>query len=334
MGGAVSRAAPLAWLRFAPRLTDKSHELSEASMNERRAPNAPRNAETVGMALGFVGVAVFAATLPMTRLGVPSLGPQFLTAARALIAGLIGLPVLVLLAKPIPWRQLPALALTVLCLVLGFPGLSSFAMRSLPASHAGVITGALPLATVVVAALIDGERPSPAFWACAIAGCALVVGFALHHGGAGLREGDALLFAAMAVAALGYALSARLSRRLTALDVISWQVVLSLPFSAAAAIVWRPADLAAPPASAWGALAYLGVMSMYVGFIAWNSGMALGGVARVSQVQLSQTFLTIGISAVLLGERVDAETLFAAVLIVSLVFLSRRLRVRRRADSP
>jgi drug/metabolite transporter (DMT)-like permease len=286
------------------------------------------------MALGFVGVAVFAATLPMTRLAVPSLGPEFLTAARALIAGLIGLPVLMLRAKPIPRRELPALALTALCLVLGFPGLTSFAMRGLPASHAGVITGALPLATVVVSALIDGERPSAAFWVCAIAGCALVIAFALHHGGSGLRQGDALLFAAMAVAAVGYALSARLSRRLSALDVISWQVVLSLPFSLVAAIAWRPADLAAPPASAWAALAYLGVMSMYLGFVAWNSGMALGGVARVSQVQLSQSFLTIGISAVLLGERIDAETVIAAILIVSLVFLTRRLRVRRPADSP
>jgi drug/metabolite transporter (DMT)-like permease len=129
-------------------------------------------------------------------------------------------------------------------------------------------------------------------------------------------------------------LSARLSRRLTALDVISWEVVLSLPFSLAAALAWRPGDLAAPPPSAWGALAYLGVMSMYLGFIAWNSGMALGGVARVSQVQLSQTFLTIGISAILLRERVDVETVVAALLIVSLVFLSRRLGVRRRSSNP
>ena len=40
------------------------------------------------------------------------------------------------------------------------------------------------------------------------------------------------------------------------------------------------------------ALVYLGAMSMYFGFFAWNAGLALGGVARVSQVQLVQTFLT------------------------------------------
>jgi drug/metabolite transporter (DMT)-like permease len=70
-------------------------------------------------------------------------------------------------------------------------------------------------------------------------------------------------------------------------------------------------------------------MSMYLGFFAWNAGLALGGVARVSQVQLLQTFLTIGIAAALLGERIDAETLVCAVLIVALVFVGRRLRVNR-----
>jgi drug/metabolite transporter (DMT)-like permease len=279
------------------------------------------------MLLGLVGVTIFAATLPMTRLGVPSLGPQFLTAARAAIAGCLGLVFLAAKAQPIPWRQMPRLALAAACLVAGFPGLTSLAMQTLPAAHAGVFTGLLPLATVVVAVLLGGERPSMGFWACAVLGAALVGGFALHHGGAALQTGDALLLLAIAVAGLGYALCGQLSREITAGDVISWMVVLSLPISLPMTWGAWPANLAAVPSAAWASLAYLGVMSMYLGFVAWNAGMALGGVARVSQIQLSQSFITLGISALLLGERIDAETVVCAILVVTLVFIGRRLRV-------
>jgi drug/metabolite transporter (DMT)-like permease len=290
--------------------------------------------ENLGLALGLVGVTIFAATLPMTRLGVPSLGPQFITTGRAAIAGMLGLIFLAARAQPIPWPQMPRLALAALCLVAGFPGFSSLAMQTLPAAHAGVFIGLLPLATVVVAVILGGERPSPGFWACAVLGAVLVAGFAAHHGGAALQTGDAWLLLAIAVAALGYALCGQLSREITAGDVISWLVVLSLPVSLPLAWNSRPSDLAAVPIAAWTSLAYLGIMSMYLGFFAWNAGMALGGVARVSQAQLSQSFITLGISALLLGEHIDGETIVCAVLVVGLVFLGRNLRVATASLDP
>jgi len=287
----------------------------------------PAAAETLGMALGFVAVAVFAGSLPATRLAVASLDANFVTAARSAIAGIIALPVLAVGRRPPPWRDLPKLGLAALCLVAGFPAFSAFALRSLPAAHGGVVLGALPLATAVVAALVDRERPSPAFWLCSGLGAALVVGFALSRGGGALRAGDALLLVAVACAAVGYTLSGQLSRRLPAREVISWVVVLALPISAPLSFAWRPADLGAVGSLAWASLAYLGAMSMYLGFFAWNAGLALGGVARVGQVQLIQPFLTFAIAAALLGERIDAETAISALVVVALVFASRRTRV-------
>ncbi len=289
----------------------------------------PRREETAGLALGFLGVAIFAATLPTTRAAVASLNPQFLTAARAAIAGLLAIPVLAAGGRAPPWRDFPLLIACALCLAAGFPGFSSFAMRARPAAHAGVVVGALPLATAVAAALIDRERPSAAFWATAILGAALVVGFALHHGGSALQGDDALLLAAVASAAVGYTWSAQLSRRMPAREVISWIVVLALPVSAPLSFLWRPDDPAHVPVLAWGCLVYLGAMSMYLGFFAWNAGLALGGVARVAQVQLAQPFLTLALAAWLLGERIDAETVSCATLVVALVFVGRRLRVAR-----
>lgn len=287
----------------------------------------PREQESLGLLLGLLGVAIFAATLPLTRLAVPSLGPEFLTSARALIAGLLAAGLLLAGRRPPPRPQLPRLFVAALCLAVGFPGFSSFAMRSLPAAHGGVVIGVLPLATVVVAALIARERPSPSFWACALLGAVLVGGFALHRGGGALQWGDGLLLLAIGSAALGYTLSAQLSREMPARDVISWIVVIALPVSAPLTWLYRPAEPALVPLFAWACLAYLGAMSMFLGFFAWNAALALGGVARVSQTQLAQPFITIGLSALLLGERIDVETIVFAALVVGLVFAARKLRI-------
>ncbi len=58
--------------------------------------------------------------------------------------------------------------------------------------------------------------------------------------------------------------------------------------------------------------------------------MTLGGVARVSQVQLLQTFVTLFIAAFLNGERVDALTWIVALAIVGLVVAAQRATIRKR----
>ena len=285
--------------------------------------------ETLGLLLGLLGVTIFAATLPMTRLAVGDLGPWFLTSGRAAGAGMIAAAVMALLRRPWPnARQMAQIALAALLLVGGFPGFTGIAMQTVPAAHAGVVIGFLPLATVLAAALIGGERPSAAFWACAVLGAALVAGFVLRQGAGSMSAGDALLLGAVISAALGYAISGKLSRQMPGWEVISWAVIIALPVTLPAAFWLAPAHPAAVPAASWAAFAYLAVMSMYLGFFAWNTGLAIGGVARVSQVQLLQPFLTIGFATLLVGEKLELETLAFAATIVGVIFVSRRLRVR------
>ena len=66
---------------------------------------------------------------------------------------------------------------------------------------------------------------------------------------------------------------------------------------------------------------------MFLGFFAWNVGLAMGGIARVSQVQLLQAFVTIAISALMLGEVITGETLLFALAVVAVVMLGRKTRV-------
>jgi drug/metabolite transporter (DMT)-like permease len=95
------------------------------------------------------------------------------------------------------------------------------------------------------------------------------------------------------------------------------------------AVALAPSDPGAVPARAWAGFAYVTVLSQYLGFFAWNAGLALGGIARVSQAQLLQTFVTLGIAASLNGERVDGPTWAAAIAVVGLVLVGRRAAVRR-----
>jgi len=249
---------------------------------------------------------------------------------RAAVAGLLSAALLLARRAPLPQRAdwLP-LAVTAGGVVIGFPLLTSLAMRQVQAVHASVIVGLLPLATAAVAALLHRQRPSGGFWLCATAGTALVVAFAvLRSGTAGLalHPADLLLMAAMLCAAVGYAFGARLSQRMRADAVICWALVISLPLSAPlAALSWPQAPL---PATAWGAFAYVSVGSMWLGFFAWYRGLALGGTVRVSQVQLVQPFLGMLASVPLLGERLDAVSIGFGLAVLATVALGRRMPVR------
>jgi len=291
----------------------------------------PLSRETLGLLLGFVGVVIFGGTLPFTRLAVEALDPWFVSAGRAALSGLLAATTLVALRRPRPDAgDLRSLALAALCLVGGFPVLTALAMQSVPASHGGVVLGVLPLATAAMGALLSGERPSPAFWLAALAGAALVVGFALRDGGGRFERGDLYLAGAVAASSLGYVLSGRLAQRgLGGWEVISWILVISLPVTIPLTIVLAPSDPGAVPAWAWAGFAYVTILSQYLGFFAWNAGLSLGGIARVSQVQLLQTFVTLLIAAGLNGERVDAPTWAVAIVVVALVLVGRRAAVQR-----
>ena len=285
--------------------------------------------ETLGLVFGFIGVVIFAATLPFSRLAVPDLGPWFITFGRAALAGLIALLVLRVLKRKLPTPgQLWRIGLAALCLVIGFPIFSSLAVKTIPSSHGGVVLGILPLATSLLSAAFYGERPSAGFWICGVLGAGVVAAFALRQGGGAVTPGDVYLLAAIAAAAIGYTISAKLSTVMPGWEVISWCVVLSLPLTIPASFITLPENLHTIAPSSWMAFAYLGIMSMYVGFFAWNTGLAMGGTARVSQVQLLQSFFTLAFASLINGETIGWETLLFAGLVLVIVFLGRLLRAR------
>ncbi len=304
-------------------------------MNARPLSAHSMSAGSRGLLFGALGVVIFAMTLPMTRLAVgdvasPQLPPAFVTAGRAALAGLLSIVYLLAVGARFPARRHgPALAFSAAGTVVGFPLCLALALRQVDAMHAAVVTGLIPLSTAVIAALVFRQRPSAAFWACALAGCALVLGFAAWQGGGAVSAGDGWLLLAVLFTGIGYVAGAKVAVDLPAPQVICWVLVFSLPLTLPAALWCWPAA----PASvgAWGGFLYVSIFSMWLGFFAWYRGLTLGGVVRVSQVQLLQPFLALLFAVPVLGEKLDAITVVFALAVIGVVFIGRRLPVGKDA---
>jgi drug/metabolite transporter (DMT)-like permease len=289
--------------------------------------------ETEGMLLGLIGVVIFSLTLPMTRIVVQEVHPLLNGLGRALVAAI---PAALLLAfrreKWPTWPQIKSLAVVSLGVIIAFPVFSAWAMKSVPASHGAVVNGLQPLCVAIYAAWLSHERPSKMFWACAIAGSALVVAFALQTGGGGFQAGDLLMLVAVGIGALGYAEGARLARQMGGWQVICWALVVSAPFLLVPVGWLASMHHAAHPEplslKVWLAFGYVTLFSQFIGFFAWYAGLAMGGIARVGQVQLLQIFFTMALSALFFGEHVSTTTWIYAAAVIVTVMIGRKAAVR------
>jgi drug/metabolite transporter (DMT)-like permease len=274
---------------------------------------------------GFLGMLIFSGSLPATRVAVADLDPLFLTVARAGIAGLLGLALLLVFRQKRPERgDMASLALVALGVVVGFPLLTALALRHVTSAHSIVFIGLLPLATAAFGVLRGGERPRPAFWLFSGAGSALVAGFALTQAAGASVVGDALMFAAIVVCGLGYAEGGRLARRLGGWQVISWALVLSLPVMVPLALVTLPASWDSVGGPAWLGLVYVSLFSMLIGFVFWYTGLSRGGIAAVGQLQLLQPFFGLMLAAALLREPVGWTMVAVCAAVVLCVVGARR----------
>ena len=283
------------------------------------------------MAWAFVGVLMFSFSVPLTKEAVGGFDPFLTATGRAVMAGLLAAVVLVIRRVPLPARRhWSPLFFTMLGAVFGWPILLALALQRTTSAHVAVIAAFMPLTTAVLAVLRTHERVSWQFWAAASAGTAALVAFAVSQGGAsgGDLEADLLTVGAVISSAWCYVLGASVTRALPGWQVISWVVVFALPLTVPASIVLWLATSGDyhPGAGEWTSLVVLGVSSMYVGFFAWYRGLALAGIAHGSQVQQLQALLTLGWSALLLGEHITVSTVLAALAVIVAVFWSQRGR--------
>jgi len=270
-----------------------------------------------GWANGFIGVVIFAGSLPATRIAVADFSPTFLTSARAIIATLLGVALLLLLRQSLPkMTDIPSLAISALGVVVGFPLLTALALQYVTSAHSIVFVGLLPLCTAVFAVVRGGEHPKPLFWVFSILGAAFVAGYsAIGHESTPLK-GDILMLAAIIVCGLGYAEGGRLSRKIGGWQVISWSLVLSMPIMIPMALITMPSSFEHVTSPALFGLGYVSIFSMLLGFVFWYRGLAQGGIAAVGQLQLFQPFIGLVLAALLLHETVSWTMLIITLVAV------------------
>ncbi|SCF36654.1 DMT family transporter [Micromonospora saelicesensis] len=298
----------------------------KSSATARNAVTADR---IVGFGLGALGVLGFSLSLPATRIIVQQLDPWFVAFGRAVGAGLLAWAYLRLTGAPRPTRgQWQRLSIVALGVIVGFPLFTSMALLTQTSAHSAVVIAALPAMTAVFAVLRAGERPPPLFWIVSASGLLAVLSFLGASGAVGgaLTLPDLFLLAAVVLCGLGYAEGGALARELGGARTICWALLLSLPVTVPVTAVAAAASPPQADALGWSAFGYLTGVSMFLGFFAWYAGLARGGIAQVGQVQLAQPVLTLGWSALLLGEVVSPASIAAALVVLGCVVATQRIR--------
>ncbi|MEP2942864.1 MAG: DMT family transporter [Hyphomicrobiales bacterium] len=278
-----------------------------------------------GWGSGLVGVIIFSASLPATKIAVGDFTPLFLTSARAVIAALVGAGLLLFLREKAPQKDdLLSLAIVAFGVVIGFPLFTALALQHITSTHSIVFIGILPLMTALFGVLRAGEHPQSIFWVFAGIGAVLVATYALLQSADVSLIGDAYMVAAIIACGLGYAEGAKLSKRLGGWQVISWALILSLPVMFIVAVFYAPSSFDTVSLSGWLGLGYVSLFSMMIGFVFWYRGLAIGGIAGVGQLQLLQPFFGFLLAGLLVGEAVEPAMLFVTVMVIGCVIGAKR----------
>lgn len=242
-----------------------------------------------GMFYGFIAVACFSLTTPFTKIALQGFSPYFATAGRTALAGIIAAIIIYVRKESVPqriyWRQLLIVALGV---AIGFPLCSSLALQHTDVSHAGIVLAILPLLTSVIGAWINHEKHSAKFWMMAVSGSLTVMIYIFWKNGITLTIADFWLLAASLSVAISYAVGAGLAKHIGGMNTICWALVFILPLSVPIALylLCYVESIANVSTASFAAFLYLAIVSQLLAFVPWYAGLSIGGIARVSQVQL------------------------------------------------
>lgn len=296
-------------------------------MSLKNSATAVRPVAVTGTLLAAAGVVSFSFSFPATVWALTGFGPWSTTTVRGAAAALIAAACLAAARVPVPERRhWPGLLVVAGGCVVAFPLMSALALETTSSSHAAVVIGALPLATAATAAAFSGSRPSRTFWAAALAGAAVIVGFTLLRSSGIPTAADLYLFGALFLCAAGYAEGGRLAASMPGWQVIAWALVASAPVMVTAAAFSLAAEPVQLTRQAVLGLAYITAVSQFGGFVLWYRGMAGIGVVRASQLQLAQPLLTLVWSALLLGEHIGPDAPVAALAVLACIAVTQRAR--------
>ncbi len=274
-----------------------------------------------GLLYALLGVFAFSLSLPFTKMALKSFDPLFTAFARPVIAACLAIPLMLALKVPALPRQLwRPTTFTALGAVFGWPILIAIALHRTTSAHVSVVAAVMPLVTAIIAVIKNRKHPGASFWVASTLGTALLVFFSISRGGTSSADlfTDLIIMGAVIASSYCYVEGAGLTNYLPGWQVISWVVIVSLPIAIPGTIAVYLATSSEYTLHLDAVLGMLGIglSSMYLGFFAWYRGLRDFGVAHGSQVQQLQAIMTLGWSALLLGENVTLTMVLSAIGIV------------------
>jgi drug/metabolite transporter (DMT)-like permease len=287
--------------------------------------------EVLAYLWGMLGVCGFGLTLPATKAAVPLFGVVTVGIGRAVLAGILGLILLMMTKSKIPTlQQTGGLIIVALGVVFGFPLFSAYAMKYLPASHGAIVVAIIPLLTALFGNFLAGEKPSKGYWVAASIGSLSIAVYAISVGGGMLHIADLALLLAAIAAAIGYAQGTKLAKEIGSWRTICYALAIVLPVTIPLSIACLEFNPVPNPIAAWMGFFYVSFISMFLAFFAWYKGMSMGGIAKIGQLQLLQPFVTILASAILFSEELTASmSIVLAIVLLSVYFGQKSLVIRK-----
>ncbi len=291
----------------------------------------PTQLQPLPLLAALFAVTAWGLTAPITKVAVTTLDPLAVAVLRTVLAGVVTVPLAMLLGLRLPARRghWLFLCLSACCGFVLFPLLFSLGLRWTTAARGVLILAAMPVLTGLYVALIDRRRPSgrwAAGCALALAGEALLILARGGQAGEGQLLGDALVVLSALAASFGYVAGGKLQQQgYSPWAATFWGVGLATPF-VAPMLLFVEFD-ARPGTSAvlgWSATVYLALVSTVVAYVAWYWALGKGGIARMATIQFLQPVTGVIVAVLWLGEAFTATMLAASAAIIGGVVIVQR----------
>lgn len=300
---------------------------------------SPSPAQPLPLLAALFAVMAWGITAPVTKVAVSTLDPLAVAVLRTVLAGIVTVPLAMVLGLRLPSRagHWLLLCLSACCGFVLFPLLFSLGLRWTTSARGVLILAAMPVLTGLYVALIDRVRPSGRWFlgcALALAGEGLLIlaprGAAEGGGQAGSGEGqllgDGLVVLSALAASFGYVTGGKLQQQgYSPWAATFWGVGLATPV--VAPILLFVGFEVRPGTSAmlgWGSTVYLALVSTVIAYVAWYWALGKGGIARMATIQFLQPVTGVIVAVLWLGEELTLPMLAASTAIIGGVVIVQR----------
>lgn len=291
------------------------------------APRPPLRAFVLAFATVYL---VWGSTYLAIAVGVETIPPFIMSAARFLVAGLLLAGFLRLRGVPWPlphqWRDA---AISGTLLLLGGNGLVTWAEQTVPSGLTALLIGATPLFIVLIDwAWPGGRRPSAVTFAAMLLGFGGVAWLAAPWETASPDRLDPAGVTAIIVACIAWAFGAIYGRHVrnpapplmaAAAQMLAGSVALGL--TALALGEFAGFDHAAVSASSWLAFVYLTLVGCLAGYTAFVWLLKNTAPARAATYAYVNPVVAVFLGWLILAEPVTTRTLVASAVILGAVIV-------------